>query len=373
MAILSLNPQYPLPNRPVNITINAEHPDTNYFRIWVTVSPTGSSLDAELKRTLDPRNRIEVYANTGGSDFPLTMAFDKGGKYTFVIQEYIKGSGYGGGFEGDPNSSDQEVNNGPEYTRYVYIGQKLTQSIGPTENQATLNVWVWDNSIRSTYRTIHGEDTPSIVANQPNDRINGAIESTSVKNALSALNGVAVSTAIGDFNNFVQSFFNKWNYHLADSVVHIDSDSANQLNSSLSSSYTPNTVQEFIQNAISRFKNHLSNDNSFNEPPTPPIGPGKANYHSASDSKNTSIFGSVSGLDEAYSALVDLYRCYDIHRADNSIHSVTDLINVLPTISPLMLVHKEFHTIISSANPPVPAAQSTGAQLLISKAGFKEV
>jgi hypothetical protein len=375
MAIVTLNPIHPIPNRDVNIFVTSELTGTNFFRIWCAIAPTGSSLDSKLKATVDPRNRVEIYADSGGTDFPLKFKFDKGGKYTLIIQEYIKGSGYGGSYKGDPAGSNSEEKNGNEYVRSIYIGQRLTQQIGPSDNRSTLAMWVWDDSVFSTYRSIHGEDTPSIIANQPSDRVKSAIESDSVKSALADLNTRTVVSILGNISTFATSFFSKFNSHIDNVSIHQSApDTANRLDNSLSTAVTPSTIKELVNSAITKTRNHLNNDNSLDVSIVYPsvIGPGLGDYHYVIDRNNNPIYQSVSSIEDAYGGLVDLYRCLSAHLLDDTVHSDLDTTNSLPTLSPLMVVHNEYLSIIASSAPPLPAAQSIGAQTLISSAGFKE-
>ncbi len=373
MATFSLSPVYPIPNKEVKIKISPSVTGTNYYRVWATVAPTNSDIDKKIRDSSDPRNRVEIFAETGGDDFPLIIKFDKGGKYTFVVQEYIKGSGYGGGYEGDPAGSNNEEKNGQEYTLYVYVGQRLTQAIGPSEHRATLNVWIWEDTVRATYKSIHGEDTPSITAQNYTDRIKSAIESQSVKDALLSIVDQTSTAVLGNIQTMVTQFYSKWSSHLASSSFHIAADPANVLDASLQTAYSPLNLREFVNSAITNMNHHVNNDNSFDITATPPAGPGKGPYHALADRPHAPLYRSVSTLDEAYGGLSDLCRCYELHRVSvGSVHVTADNTNSLPALPLLMNIHREYLNIIAASSPTPPLAQSTGAQILISGAGFKE-
>lgn len=375
MATISVTPTYPIPNRPIQLVFDTEHSDANFIRVWVTVAPTDSELDKNIKSDKDPRNRFEVYSGTGGVDFPFNTTLDKGGKYTFVIQEYQKGSGYGGSYQGDPNGSDLETKLGPEYTRYVYVGQRLTQPVGPTNLRATLNLYVWDQTILPTYKSVHGEDTPSITADPAVDLVKTAIESDSVKAALLALNNQSAAAVIGDLEYIVNDYFIVWNAHISDGEFHHNTDDLNWLNTSLKRSFTSSTLVDFVNACIFLNRLHFLDDNSQSKEleVTDNIGPGFGGFHVESDRPNLSIYQSVGGFDEAYGALVDLARSYESHRLAPGVHMEIDTANFLDNLPLLMQVHRAYLDIVSSPNPPAPPAQSTGAQALISGAGFKEI
>ncbi len=375
MATVTLIPTYPIPNRPTQLVFNAQQSGCNFVRVWVTVAPTDSTFDKSIKSTLDPRNRVEVFSDTPGSDFPLNTIFDKGGKYTFIIQEYKKGSGYGGGYQGDPDGSDLEVSLGSEYTVFVYVGQRMTQVIGPPQLRATINVWVWDSNIRATHKSIHGEDTPSITATPLTDTVKLAIESDSVKSALLNLVDKHVDSVVGDLETMVDLYWTKWNTHVQNSHYHLDADTFNKLDSSLATAFTPNTLKDFVNKAISYQRLHFTNDNSWDIDTARAgitVGPGLGEFHTKTDRPNITLYSSVGNFDEAYGALVDLIRCYEHHRNWPGVHDNNDNTNKITGLSYLMKVHDAYLEVIASSDSTPPAAQSTGAQLLISGAGFKE-
>lgn len=376
MATVTLIPEYPIPNKPVQVLFSADNASCNFIRVWVTVAPVGSSLDKSIKNTQDQRNRFEVFNGTPGSDFPLNTSFDKGGKYTFVIQEYKKGSGYGGAYQGDPDGGDLEQQLGSEQTVYIFIGQRLTQVIGPAQARSVITLWVWDDTIRTTFKSIHGEDTPSITATPLTDRIKSSIDSSEVKTALANLVGVNCNTAIGALSTYVNDYFDNWNAHAVNTSVHNDPDSFNRLDSSLRSASTSSTLKDFVNKSISLQKMHYLNDNALDFASAmsgTQVGPGLADFHDASDRMHLSLYSSVGSFDEAFGALVDLIRCYEAHRITMGVHSNIDGTNVMSALSPLMLVHKAYLSNIATDNPTPPEAQSAGAQILISAAGFKEV
>ncbi len=373
MATFTLNPARPIPNKDVKIAVNGDESGTNFFRVWATIAPTGSSLDNDIKNETDPRNRLEVYSGNGGEDFPFIYNFDKGGKYTFIVQEYIKGSGYGGAYQDDPNGFDLEQKNGTEYTVVLYVGQRLTQSVGTQDNKATLTLWVWNSTIRPTYRAIHGEDTPSLTAESSSPVVTSAIESSTVKATLLTLHNQPVTSAVGVIKDIINNIWDNYNDHLGTADIHGGlSNNINNLDTSLRDVYTANSIIEFVNSAIQKFTAHFTNNNLFDTTATA-VGPGYGTWHLANDRSNSPMFTSVSTLDEAFSAICDLHRCYENHRLSGVHYLHNDTTNTLIASTPLMNVHKAFLDIVASENPPVPPAQSPGAQLLISSAGFKEV
>src|SRR5688500_19809668 len=100
MATLATTPTYPVPTRPALVVFSSSVGASNYIRAWCTVAPEGSELANRI--AANRLNRALVYQDEGGSKHPWRYTFDKGGAYTFLVQEYTKGNHWGGGYEGDP-------------------------------------------------------------------------------------------------------------------------------------------------------------------------------------------------------------------------------------------------------------------------------
>ncbi len=369
MTALTHSPTLPAPKRQVAITLGATDSDADYVRVWCTIAPTGSELDGKLNNSKDPRSRVIVFEGQFGNQWNAT--FDKGGKYTFVAQEYLKGAGYGGGYEGDPNGAALEEKLGSETTLIIYVGQRGTQQIGPPGNQATLVVWVWDETIYRTTKAEHGEDSPAITAQSPSPSIKTAMESSTVTAALTALGaGVTAAAATGNLATIVYDYWNQYDGHVQ-AFTHPDDDLFNYLNASFSNAYGQKDLQEFVNKALQLIKYHVTNDASL-DTAGGVFGPGSASYHNSSDRASLPLYDNVGSFSDAYAALADLHRCYESHRVAEPAHDSPDTGHALAALPLILQVHSAFLTVLASTNPPVPPAQSIGMQTLISLAGFKE-
>lgn len=375
MTSLSHTPEFPVPNRATVVTFQLTESTSNFVRVWCSIAPTGSALDKKLNSEIDPRNRVQVHEGSNGSSW--TNTFDKGGKYTFLVQEYLKGSGYGGGYEGDPNSAASEEKVGSEATLTIYIGQRTTQVIGPAGNQATIVLWIWNDNIRATTKAFHGEDSPAIVAQSPTPIVKTAIESSSVVAALEGLVDAQVSAVntVGDMTTWTHSYWIAFNAHLHASGVHDTDDEENILRDTYDPTPDQSSFQEFVSQALKLLRQHVTNDTG-GATDDGVSGPDTGEYHMdgsthLSDRAKIPLYSSVSTFAEAFGALVDLYRCFDAHQRNDDVHDSTN-IHVLHSITLLMNVHKQFLLVLASAAPAAPAAQSDGVQTLMSQAGFKE-
>jgi len=366
MTELRTIPQFPVPKRETQLIFSLAS-GANFARIWVTEAPTGSALKQQLlKATL---NRVEVATTNGGEAFPWKQIFDVGGKYTLIVQEYLKGSGYGGGYEGDPNGAESETKIGGENTIALFIGQRLTQKIGPGSDSATLVLWVWDTVIRRTTLAFHGEESPAIVAQSPSPKARTAIESASVRAALVALRDIEASVAVGSMGPLVSDYVIRWNFHVTNTGFHANGDTNNELPVGLANASTPSDLQTFVNTALAKMRAHFSNDNGQ--------GVDSADYHNPSasltvdDWADMPLYRSVGSLEDAYGGFADLHRCYEVHRASLAYHSSADT-TALTALPLLAQVHAAYLAILALAAPATPPAQSDGAMALIGVAGFKE-
>jgi len=369
MTALSHTPQYPAPQRQTQVTFSLTEDGSDFVRVWCTIAPTGSELDGKINSSKDPRNRVQIFEGTPAQSWSYN--FDKGGKYTFVAQEYTKGSGYGGGYEGDPNGAANEEKVGTESTLTLFVGQRVTQPIGPVDNRATLVLWVWDNTIRATNKAVQGETSPSIIAQSPTALVKTAIGSTSLTAALAALVDTNCDVATGDLGAFGHNLYNAVGYHYV-STSHSDDDTDNLIGPSYDSPPTAQAFQELVNTALKSLRQHVTNDTG-SATGDGHIGPGTGNYHfdGLSDRLNVPLYQQVSSLGEAYGAFVDIARCLDAHQNNLAVHDELD-VYTLTTRTKLMDIHYAFLSVLASLTPSVPAAQSSGVQTLLSTAGFKE-
>lgn len=369
MTTAATIPTYPVPDRPVQVVFSIT---ANFVQVWCTVAPEGSELSEKLKKTT--QNRFLVYRGDGGANNPWRYKFDKGGKYTFVAQEYTRGTAYGGGYEGDPNGVQSETKSGSEDTISIYIGQRMTSPIGVAPDSATLVMWVWNDTIRPTTLAVQGENTPAIIADVPTPRAKSAIEASAVVTALAALKNVAVSTAVGNIATIVSEMVTDLNAHnAAGATTHNAADTANAIKAELGAGPTPANLPEFVNSALLYQRRHRLNDDGAVSSNLG--GVGSANYHNTgirlADFAYMPLYQSVSGMEDGYAALADIWRAHEGHRTNLNVHGTADVTHTLATLPLLLQVHLQFLTVVAALSPSVAPAQSSGATTLISH-GFAE-
>jgi hypothetical protein len=376
MATLSTIPLYPTPGRKTNITFTLTESGSNYVRVWCTAAPPGSTLRTKLDGTQDPRNRVEVFESDGGSNHPWRFAFDKGGRYTFVAQEYTRGaSSYGGGYQGATDGAPSETKVGSEATLTIDIGERYVLPVGTGADVADLVLWVWGDTIRATTIAVQGEKSPAIQSASPTPRMLAVIESSTVVSALTALAGVACSTAIGTISSLVSGYVTDWNAHLADATAHEDADADNLLPVGFSVAGNAAELPKFVNEALRKMRQHFTNDAVDGNTVS---GRDSGDYHNVSGKKNDltnmPIVESVGDTQTAYIGLADLYRCYEEHRVSTTVHDSADSTNVLPvtTTHKLFELHRIVLDILADTNPTAPATRSSGGMLLIQQVGGVE-
>lgn len=368
MPSLSTSPTYLAAGKQARITVTLTESGTNFVRIWCTIAPTGSEL--ALKLAAGSLNRVQVYEGDGGAK-TWTTTFDKGGKYTFVAQEYTRGSAWGGGYQGDDQGGLSETKVGSEASLTLHLGQAMEQKIGVGADTGTLVLWVWDGTIRATTIAEYGEKTPAIVR-RSTARASTAADDANTAAALSALVGVGWSTAVGDITTLVAQIRTKQNAHnsLTSGSVHAGADTINVILSENAGAPTPTELATFVNDAIQKFRRHRLNDAE--------LGTGSASYHSPSgndtgDFTNMPLFRSVGSLEEAYAGLADLWRAHEAHRVSTTAHGAADNTNSLPSISGTILnVHRYFLASLAALAPTSAPAESDAAVNLAAKAGFKK-
>jgi len=375
MATLSNVPAYPVSEREARVTFTLTESATNYVRVWVTVAPEGSKLATEI--TESTQSRFVVYQADGGADHPWNFTPDKGGKYTFLAQEYTKGSGFGGGYEGDPLGAPTEVKVGSEATLTLEIGQQFRQPIGAPPDTATLVFWVWSDTIRKTTAILQGEDSPRIEQESPTPLAKTAMETTAVKTALAALADTTCTVALGSPSTIVAEMVTDLNAHNAmAATVHNSADGDNVIPKELQSASTPQTLIEFVNDALPKMRRHRLNDHGGETITPDPGGTGSAAYHvlagnGKADLLNMPLFQGAGSQAEAYGALADIWRAHEGHRVSTAVHGSADSTNTLTALPKIMEVHRQYLTVLASPAPAAPPAQSSGAQLLISIGGFE--
>lgn len=372
MTTLSVLPAYPVPGRSCTLAFAL---DDNYAKVWCTLAPQGSALRSKLDASTTNPKRIhigDIEANT-----PIPFIPDKGGVYTFLVQEYKKGqTPYGGSYEGDVNSNDSEAA-GAETTLSLQVGQKISQKIGKSPDQGTLSLYVFGNNIRATTVAVHGEATPSLTvpASSPKARI--AVEDSAVQSALLSLVDANVVTALGNIANIVSDFGFKINAHVVDSAVHQNADHANKIPVGSYGSVSPKDLAKAVNVIIGDLNRHYTNDDGGHTTGVTP-GPDSASYHEVSgtlrnDIIDLPIFDSVGDLESAYGALADIFRSYEAHRQSAVVHIHAGSSHVLNPLPLVLTLHKAFISVLASIAPTVPVTINSGVVSAVSIAGFKEV
>lgn len=380
MATLTTAPERAASGRKVSVALGIDETGANFARVWVTAAPAGS----ELRKKIDDsrQSRVEVFSGDANSIWENT--FDRGGRYTFQVQEYTRGrASYGGGYQYAPDTNPLETPVGTEYTVTVDIGQRMTCPVGAGGDTATLLFWVWGTTIRESTVALHGEASPTIIADSPTPKMAAAMESTAVRAAVTALKNTAVSTALGDISSIVADMVTKLNLHhgIAAGTHALGGGDDTKIPVQYASTMAPKDLPTFVNVALQMLKRHRTNDAGDG------TGPGGALYHEPggdpkADFVSMPIIDAVAGLSDAYAALAEIYRSHQTHLPPSAAdpgeyhelptgpYTESDFeLNALPK---LLQVHYEVFSVLAAIDPAVPPTQTEGATLLISQAGFSE-
>lgn len=373
MTALATLPAFAAPNFDTKVIFTLSGAGANFCRVWVIAAPPGSSLRKELDKST--QNRFALYEGDGGANHPLLRRFDVGGKYTLVVQEYVRGaSSYGGGYQSSPDGAPSETKVGAETTLSLHIGQRLTSQLSVGADALTIALWVWNDRIQRTTVGVQGEDSPIALATSGTPRAVAVVESVSVTAALVGLIGNLVSDATGLASVVFADLVGKWNAHLTQGGVHNANDADNGIPVGLNGATSAAGFATAITEVLPLIRQHYTNDASKGGSV---FGRDSANYHNVgsakqNDNANLPIIAGASQLADAYWATAELCRSYEAHRSSGVVHATVDTTNVLAIRPLLMQVGEAILSILASVTPPTPATQSTGAMDLIARAGFAE-
>lgn len=364
MATLTLTPTYPLPGV-VTATLALDEAATNYARLWITAAPPGS----QYRKKLDDSAAGRVEIMTGHAAEKLRLTLDASGAYTFKIQEYTRtASTYGGGYEGDPNSYPSETKVGAEYTVTVQTGSRMVTPVG--DGSATLVLYVFGATVNATTKAVHGELSPALIS-PTTDKARLALEAADVLSALAGLDGVAAS-AIVPTDALLAEMRTDFAAHMQNGSFH---DTADNENSApiLTMPSTPANPQgrvDMVRTLHRALVNHMKNQKWSGEPE-------EANdeFHEVSsvvvpDYENLPITTPPGGPADGArlrSAIADLFRAYEAHRASAIVHTSADSTNTLTeSLGALASVDQAFLEFIAATNPTPPATANSGAVVLTS-------
>lgn len=365
---MTASPARPLPRRDVQLTLEAT--TGNYFKLLCTSAPPGS----ELQKQLDTKAATRVPVLEGDTGRPYVFRPDRGGVFTFVVQELTKGaSTYGGGYQGATDTHPSETIIG-ETTVTLTVGQRLTCRIGLPPDTATLVLFVWGDTIRKTTRQEHGEASPAIIE-PASDRAKWAIEVPAVQTALAALVDMTAAAALGSFAAVTTALVDAFTAHLSH-AGHAAPDTYNALDSSYRNPGTSHGFQLILPAIQRHIDRHTRTDHGgyLDTGPDPdewiPAGTGTGDWHAPSGSvvadwTNLPAQTSASGQTEALMILADLWHSYEEHRQSTAVHTTADTTNDAGTLPALLELFRTFIAETRSGSPTVPSTANSGAMLLM--------
>ena len=368
MTTLATLPQYPVPELDCQLSFSLTESGSNYLRVWLTDAPEGSAKKAELEKNSE--KRLHFYT---GDAKPISFKPDVGGVYKLLCQEYVKGTGYGGAYEGDPNGAPSETKVGSEVTVDLVIGQRVTQQLGYQADTATLVWWVWGDYVRPTTLATHGEASPAVI--EPSSlRAAIAAKDPNVETYTAACGNTLVSVNVGNIATIAANIVSKIRAHQATGgTVHDTADTFNPLPTGLGVSIGPKNLADVVNRVLATLRNHYLNINS-----TDGTGEGSAGIHLAggsdplSDRTNYPIVESVGDLAQAYAAFGDIARGYEAHRVSTLFHGTADTTNSLMSMPNLIRIHRYFFTALANSAPTAPPTVNGGVVTAVSIAGFTE-
>lgn len=356
MAVtISTEPTYILPGQEAQITATASV--GNWVSVLLTSAPTASKYQKQLDE--EDASEKQLWAAQSGKKHDFT--FDVAGRYVCTLREITKaGVNFGGGYAGDPDGWQTETVVGETSYSFV-VGQAMTGEIRVGSESGTLKLYVWDSTIRATTVPSHGEVTPRIDANTEKMKI--AVSSTGVVSALSALDGVAATTAITSLDNSLDSIISNFNGHRTQAGVHSANDTDNAIDTDYAGASNTGGVIETFTRTVSKLRYHFTNDAAG-------TGVGTGAYHSAGDWNNLPAVTGASDTLTAGIGIAALWHAYESHRVNATIHSAADTTNSCADLPPLLDVWRNVIAVVTNESPTAPSTDNPGAVVLVHRAGL---
>lgn len=379
--VLTTTPTYALPGDAVPLTASITGgTGATFIRLWCTDAPEGSVYKTLLQKT--GATRIEITPpdapSAGGISptVPFNAQLDKGGRYTFVGQEYSLGAtSYGGGYSNAPDAYKTETKIGSEQTLYIYIGQRLTQRLGSSAyGNASLLVYAWNDTIRATTIETHGVLSPDIIL-PSSPRAASAAAATAVRTQLAAFAGLAVSALAPNLNALAAEVRTKIPLHFNNNggtyhriastgAASPDTDNDTAIERLPGRCTTPAELVQTANVLYGRLRAHMTN--GFD---------GLSTYHDNNpDYVNLPIADGAGGeadLSYAYAAVADVLLAYTQHRADTTSHGVADVTNTVTTaLGPLLTLHQYFLAAMRGLAPSTNGGQQSAVVTLTAN-GFR--
>lgn len=355
-AALTLSPEYPIPGEKVRVSFTGLDSATTTVKLFSTIAPDGSELASQIQAAT--KSRVTVH----GGDSSAVWGFvpDLGGVYTFVLEEYAAASPHKGTFAGDTRGAPSPTIVASTVLT-LSVGQRLSHTLGTSQDSAELDVFVWGASVLPTTLEQHGVVTPAIV-NPSSEAAAAAVEDSAVVTALGGISGTA-SVVIGDLASVFASLRNAYQGHYANAVAHNLDDDVNTIGDGYVAT-SPKAAENSINELRRMFQGHLDNPEDL-------AGAGRP--HDAVDGTNALVLSGASSDPATHvAALVDLWIAYSAHIALASpVHNSADVTNTAPALSPLMTLHRRFFEALANLSPSPPAATNSAVTTLAT-AGFKE-
>lgn len=357
---VSLTTSPPLAPPSSDVAVQVALSAGNFARIWCTAAPAGSAIEQLIR---EAGGRVEVHSSGAGS-----FSFDGSipGGYVFACQEILRTSSAGSaGYQGAPGAAHSEQvvgTSAPDGLQVVavHIGTRLTVDVGIGDDRAVLTLWVWGDTIRATTLHEHGEATPSLTPRaSASDVMRSAIATADVREQLEELDGMAVSTALGDMDAIAVGVLAAYAAHIADAGVHANADNQNHIPPAYQGF---GDAQEWFRAVAEMYRRHALNN------PETGAHRGSQDYHEVGgilrpDLANLPIVTQPSSTADAMFGVADLWESYERHRVSAS-HTAPDTTHTLPALPPLLELYRRISAGLRDASSAPSPTVNEGAVLL---------
>jgi hypothetical protein len=365
-AVLVSLPVYPIPEQRCELTFSGLDPATNQITIYPVSAPIGSRVRGDIDASKG--TRVEEY--TGKSSLPWVFTPDVGGRYVFNVEESTINAPRGKRFDldtyGSPDPAIAQTS-----TVSLFVGERMTLSLGESPHAAQLACYVWNETIRATTLAVHGEDTPALSgATSPRSAI--AILDAALLADVATMSGSTVAAFTGTFADQFVICRDAYDLHLTDATFGGQHENPDDLN--LCGEGLRATDQTLAQTALSEFRRRLS-AHAVTMTDSGGLGVHWEYPDSASDAFILS--GSSGSRSEQYLALADIIVRLENHLAafgpgGVDWHVGVDNPGTVLGICPMLTLCRDYLRALGSEIVSIPDGRNAGAAKLEQLAGFEK-
>jgi hypothetical protein len=357
MTALSASPDLPLAGSQIRVSFTGTDSATTHIRLYATDAPVGSEIYEALQKT----EAGEIVKFNAKKTATWLFEPDKGGKYSFRIQEVVEGNSSASRFDGDTIGASSPVL-GASTSDYVSVGEAMTFTLGQSPDTADLKLCIWDDTVRETTLSTHGFPSP-VIESHSSIRAEAAALNSTLRSLVIGLKDDTANTIVGGLDADFLLVKAAVNAHLAATgSIHSNTDTLRALGDGYGAD-TDSAAEQSINALRQALSDHMG---AILNTATTPV-----TTHDSADGKSAAQFsGASQGRSTHYLALADTIVTLESHKANTGAHGAADAAPTVTGISVLLQICAAWWRAMRLTSPLAPSGRNTGAATLEQLGGF---